>query len=76
MGCIRKLGFPIMPADRAAKKLLKEVRRGKRLIVFPFYAKFMALLGFRVPWFIDIFHRRVIRMLNKSAPTKPVPTDV
>ena len=75
MGCIRKLGFPIMPVDKAARVLLKSVRRGKRLIVFPFYAKFMAFLGYRVPGFIDIFHRKVIRMLNTSGERKEARTD-
>jgi short-subunit dehydrogenase len=69
MQCIRKLGFPIMSADKAARRLLKDVRRGKRLIIFPLYAKLMAFLGRRMPWFIDIFHRRVIRMLAEKSTT-------
>lgn len=75
LGSIRKLGFPMISATKAARLLLKDVRRGRKIIVFPFYAKFMSLLGLRIPWFIDIFHRRVIRLVRKAAGAKSVSND-
>ena len=72
---IRKLGFPMMRSDRAARILIRNVDRGKRQIIFPFYARIMAFLGFRVPALVDIFHRRLIRILNPQGPTHLRPRD-
>ena len=73
--CIRKLGFPVIPAPKAARILVHRVARGKRVIIFPFYARIMAFLGFRVPAVIDIFHRRVIRILNSYDSMNPARDD-
>lgn len=75
MDCIRKLGFPMIPASRAARDLIRGVDRGKRMIIFPFYARLMAFLGFRFPSFIDRFHRRVIRLLDGDATPDPTHGD-
>lgn len=73
--CIRKIGFPIIPAPEAARLLIKGVDRGKRIIIFPGYARMMAFLGFRMPTMVDVFHRKIIRILKAQLPGKPVSGD-
>ena len=73
--CIRELGFPMISAPKAARSLIRGVDRGKRVILFPFYARIMAFLGFRFPALVDIFHRRVIRILNTHESTNSAPRD-
>ena len=72
MKCIKGLGLPFIPSKRAAKLLLKGVRRKKKLIVFPLYAKVMALFGFRLPSIGSIIHRRIVRILQQGgSPKRP-----
>jgi len=75
INCIRNLGFPIIPAPEAARVLIKNVDRGKRVIIFPFYARIMVFFGFRFPSLVDLFHRRVIRILNADQSANPSPGD-
>lgn len=71
MKCIKGLGFPFIRSKRAAKLILSGVRRKKKLIVFPLYAKFMGLLGFRLPSIGNIIHRRIVRILQQDMSPKP-----
>lgn len=76
MESVRKLGFPFISSEKAARAILRGVRKKKKLIVFPFYARVMGLLGFRAPWIVDIFHRKTIRRLAKVEPPAPHPSQV
>jgi short-subunit dehydrogenase len=54
---VRRMGFRMIPADRAAELTLRAIARGRREIVFPGYARAMAWASRRIPWLQRVVHR-------------------
>lgn len=65
MELIRSLGFRVLSADDAARRILKSVRSGKREFAFPQYASLMKWLAPRMPWLIGLVHQRIVRNFRR-----------
>ncbi len=65
MDQIKGLGFPILPVEKAARIILRSVRRGKREFSFPSYARLIIWWAPRVPFFIALIHSGIVRRFRK-----------
>ena len=65
---VRSLRIPFLSAEKAARVIVRGARRGKARVIFPFYAKLLAFLSFRVPLVNGLVHRFFLHQL------RPCPT--
>ncbi len=63
---IRDLPVKMMTPDQAAYGFLSGVAKGKKTIIFPFSAKFLWYLSCWAPTLIGPFHKRFLRVFQKS----------
>lgn len=63
---VERMGFSMIPPERAAESILRAIARGKREIVFPGYAKAMAWASKRFPWILHLVHRALMREFRKE----------
>ncbi|MBX3739902.1 MAG: SDR family oxidoreductase [Akkermansiaceae bacterium] len=64
---IKDLPVPMMTPDQAAYWLLEGVAAGKNTVIFPFNAKLLWTLSCWAPSLIKPFHRRFLRVFQKTA---------
>ena len=62
---IDEMGFKMIEPDKAAEAILKGIARGKEEIVFPGYAKMMAWLAPRFPFFVRGIHERMVKRFRE-----------
>ncbi|HEU4389116.1 MAG TPA: SDR family oxidoreductase [Blastocatellia bacterium] len=58
---IAQIPLNMMPADRAARAIVRGVSRNKAVIVFPFHARMFWWLHRFAPWTINSLHRQAVR---------------
>ena len=74
LNSIRKLGFSMITPQETVASIIHSIKKGKRIILCPAYAKVFAFSGFRMPWIADILHFRFIRFVfNRPRKTLPPP---
>lgn len=67
MRLIGTLGFKVISAEEAARRIVRKVAGGKRDLCFPAYAWFLASLAPRMPFIIDRIHRRILERFRRTA---------
>lgn len=67
MASIATLGFPMISSEQAAVAIRKGIARGKACIIFPFYARILAFIAPRMPFFIAPFHRKILTSYRDSS---------
>ncbi|MEP2777358.1 MAG: SDR family NAD(P)-dependent oxidoreductase [Luteolibacter sp.] len=60
MDSIKKLGFSLLSAEKAAKTIIRGVARGRRDFAFPYYASAMKWIAPRFPCVITLVHARMM----------------
>lgn len=65
MKMIGGLGFPVISAGDAARRILRSTRSGSNETAFPFYASLLKCVAPRVPWLIGRIHQKIIRDFHR-----------
>lgn len=71
MKLIQGMGFPMMPADRAAEALVDGVDAGRAEFAFPAYAKLMGWSSQRMPWMARPVHAILLKRFRSQDPPSP-----
>lgn len=66
MAQIKSLGFGIITAEAAARRILEGERAGRREFAFPLYAAAMKWIAPRLPWMLEGVHARIVKDFRKA----------
>ncbi len=67
MELIDRLGFGILPASKAASRIISNVTRGRSEFAVPGYAAAMKWVAPRMPFVISAVHRRIMKIYRELA---------
>lgn len=62
---IDEMGFGMIDADEAADYIIKGLKKGRKEIVFPGYARLLAWVGPRLPWLVRPIHGRMVKRFRE-----------
>ncbi len=65
MAQIRRQGFPLIKPEAAAREILRKVAKGRREFAFPGYAAVLAWAAPRMPWMVDLIHKRMLKLYDE-----------